>query len=273
MSAPPPGVLTAFGADAEAVLLDGGMGETWRAGDLVLKPVGDRDAHAWVCDLFDGWGDRAVRVPAPVRTARGDWSLDGWGAHVWLPGSTARAGDDPDRFRECVDAFHRAIAAVAPPTFLAGRTDAWAFGDRVAFDGVAPVGSPEVRALIARAATALRPVRTAPQLVHGDLGGNTLWADGLPPAVIDFSPYYRPSGWALAVVAMDAICWDGAAPDLLDRWADVDEWDQLLLRAVVFRLATRGRFEAEGAVRSGSDGYLDGRVGVDLVLDRIARAA
>jgi len=40
--------------------------------------------------------------------------------------------------------------------------------------------------------------------------GNVLFADASPPAVIDFSPYWRPAGLALAVAAVDALMWGGA---------------------------------------------------------------
>lgn len=52
---------------------------------------------------------------------------------------------------------------------------------------------------------AVRPVRLPSQLVHGDIAGNVLFAAGQSPAVIDFSPYWRPPGYALAVAAVDLL--------------------------------------------------------------------
>ena len=53
---PPPGeVLRAFGVRDEPVLLDGGQRRTWRAGDVVLKPVEDPDEHVWLCETYDAW--------------------------------------------------------------------------------------------------------------------------------------------------------------------------------------------------------------------------
>jgi hypothetical protein len=46
---PPREALRAFGVRVEPVLLDGGRRRTWRAGDVVLKPVGDPDEHDWLC--------------------------------------------------------------------------------------------------------------------------------------------------------------------------------------------------------------------------------
>jgi uncharacterized protein (TIGR02569 family) len=271
-AAPPAEVLAAFGAVAGPEPLPGGMGVAWRAGDLVLKPVDHVDVHDWICDVQDGWTSEAVRVPQPVRPVGGNgWSVAGWGAHRWLPGTTARAGVDPHRFRAGVEAFHAAVAHLEPPEVLRRRDDAWARADRVAFDGEEPVGSAEVLELLLRARSALRPITLPVQVVHGDVGGNTLWHDELAPGLIDFSPYHRPAGWPLAVAAMDAVCWEDADPALLDRWSDLDEWDQLLLRAVVFRLATRGIGENLGWQQPGSDGYVARRgASVDLVLDRVA---
>lgn len=71
---------------------------------------------------------------------------------------------------------------------------------------------------------------------------------------------------------MDAVCWEGAPISLLDEWAAQPGWDQLLLRAVIYRVGTRGRNEALGLSPVGSDGYVARRgTSVDLVLDRIGR--
>ena len=49
---------------------------------------------------------------------------------------------------------------------------------------------------------------TAPnQIVHGDLHGNVLFAGDAAPAVVDLTPYWRPGGWAIGVLAVDAVAW------------------------------------------------------------------
>jgi hypothetical protein len=68
--------------------------------------------------------------------------------------------------------------------------------------------------------------------VIGDL------ADGMPPAVIDFSPLERPAGLPLAVVAVDALQWRQARPEALGQLADEPELDQLLVRALIYRHIT-----------------------------------
>jgi hypothetical protein len=76
-------------------------------------------------------------------------------------------------------------------------------------------------------------------VIHGDLTKNVLFADPLQPAVIDVTPYWRPAGFAAAVVVGDAICWRDADPDpLVVATLTVAEFPQLLVRAVIYRLVT-----------------------------------
>jgi hypothetical protein len=98
------------------------------------------------------------------------------------------------------------------------------------------------------------PPSETSQLVHGDLGsGNVLFAPGLAPAVIDFSPYWRPPGFAEAVVAGDAVVWHEAGVPLLRAVAAVSGpyFAPYLARAVIFRLATANERMRGGNFRLG----------------------
>ena len=80
-----------------------------------------------------------------------------------------------------------------------------------------------------------------------------LFADGLPPAVIDFSPYWRPTGFASAVVVGDALLWEGADAGLLTAVAHVDDFPQLLVRALIFRAVVDALFRKGEPQRPDSD--------------------
>jgi uncharacterized protein (TIGR02569 family) len=255
MSAPPPEVLDAFGATGEPMLLPGGMARAWRCGDVVLKPVVDVDEHAWVCDVYDAWSSGVVRVPQPL-SADGAWAFAGWGAHVFVPGTTARLADDALWFRDACIAFHEAVAGIARPAFIDLRDDPWSCGERVAWDGLEPQGAAQTLDLLHRAVARLRPVDLSSQAVHGDLGGNLL-REGDRAGVIDWPAYWRPAAWALAIVATDAVCWEGAEPEVMDRLATGTDLPQLLLRAAIYRLATRGHQEVHGLATPDDDGYLE----------------
>ena len=254
---PDPGVLAAFGAHADPVRLPGGEGTAWRAGEIVLKPAGDPRVARWTAGLYRDLGplagrrDPGFRVPRPLRTAAGDWVggdpvTGGWAAWQWLPGEPASwAGVSPfwPRLIAASRAFHAELAGRPAPSWLGRDGSPWTIGDQVAWGerdpGSVLATAPgslggQLRSLLA----ALRPVRLPRQLIHGDLGGNVLFADGEPPAVIDFSPYWRPAGLALAVAAVDALMWGGASPAVLDELDGEQELDQLLARALVYRLVT-----------------------------------
>jgi uncharacterized protein (TIGR02569 family) len=267
---PSPATRAAYGVTAEPALLPGGFSQTaWRAGDVVLKRVAHEDEHTWLCEVYDAWTAPDVRVPRPLQTSDGAWSHDGWGAHLWIAGEPRGPDGDPDWFRAAVEAFHRVTATLDPPGFVATRDDAWSHGDRVAWEGAKPVGSAETLAKLDRASALRAPVDLPSQVVHGDLAGNVLCAPGLPPAMIDWPPYVRPPGWALAVAAMDAVCFGGADSGLLDRWADEPQWDQLLVHALIYRIATRGHREAATEEPFGSDGYVEEDRGLRLLEERI----
>lgn len=69
--------------------------------------------------------------------------------------------------------------------------------------------------------------------MHGDLGGNVVFHETLPPAVIDVSPYWRPAGYADAIVVADAVAWGRAGDELVHRHLAASG-TQLLLRVVLF---------------------------------------
>jgi uncharacterized protein (TIGR02569 family) len=253
MSAPPPEVLEAFGVRDRPTLLAGGMQRTWRAGEVVLKPVEDDAEHDWVCEVYDAWSSSEVQVPQPLRAGRA-WAFEGWGAHVFVPGTTARLGDDPDWFRQACWAFHEAISGLPRPGFIDLRDDVWSRGERMAWAGLPPLGDAPTVELLSRAVALLRPVDLPAQAVHGDLGGNVL-RDGDRPGVIDWPAYWQPAAWALAIAATDAVCWEHTDPVVLHRLATGPDWPQLLLRAAIYRLGTRGAQEAHGLPTPDDDGY------------------
>ncbi|HET6533031.1 MAG TPA: TIGR02569 family protein [Actinoplanes sp.] len=235
--APPAAVLDAFGATGPPRRLPGGKGGTWQSGDIVLKPAEGDDETRWRSDVLAALpDDPRFRVARPVRARDGDWLADGWTAAEAVAGQPApRRVDDVIRAGE---AFHQAIAALPRPSFLDHRDDPWTYGDRLAWNEPVPPGATAPSVHLSPLIAARRPVTLPAQVVHGDLSGNVLFADGLPPAIIDWPAYWRPPAWAAAVVVVDALCWHGADPQVIDRWANLPAWDQMLIRALIYRIAT-----------------------------------
>ena len=110
----------------------------------------------------------------------------------------------------------------------------WARADRIAWGEETGPADP----LLEQLHDAYRPIDLPSQLIHGDLLGNVLFASGRPPAIIDWAPYWRPADYAAAIAVADAACWHGYPLERLRADGGTVEWRQLLLRALVFRIAT-----------------------------------
>jgi uncharacterized protein (TIGR02569 family) len=235
--APSDAVLAAFGVTTEPVPLPGGQGRTWRAGRLVLKPVEFLAETLWRAGVLAELTESAgFRVARPARALDGAWVAQGWEACRLVEG-------EPDVRRQddvlvAGAAFHAAVAGLPRPAFLDLRDDPWSLGDRIAWDELPVQAGPAALELLEPLLRSRRPVDLPSQLVHGDLAGNVLFADGLPPAIIDWPAYWRPASWASAVAVADALCWYGASPALAARWSHLPDWGQLLIRALIYRIAT-----------------------------------
>jgi uncharacterized protein (TIGR02569 family) len=226
-------VLDAFGVTGEPVALGGGEGRCWRVADVVLKPCEDEAEWTWLADVLPSVPQDGFRLAPPMRATDGRWVVDGWCSQPFVP------GEHDERWVEVIetgDRFHTAIASLARPSFLDLRTNPWSIGDGVAREELAPtVAHP----ILARLLAMREPIAAASQVIHGDLTENLLFAEGLPPAIIDVTPYFRPRGFAAAVVVGDAVRWRDADPDpLLEAVADDPSFPQLFVRAVIYRLVT-----------------------------------
>jgi uncharacterized protein (TIGR02569 family) len=234
VDAPPASVVRAFGAQGEPTRLLGGRDTAWRVGDVVFKPldmaVPELEWQASVLSELVG-GD--VRVAPPLRSRCGALIVNGWTGWPWLVGRHA-----PQWFDVIAAGgrFHAALTSVPRPAHLLDScSHRWAHADRVAWEeAAAPETSPSDLAWLL---AARRPISLPSQMIHGDLSGNVLLADGQPPAVIDFSPYWRPKEYATAIVLVDAIAWHHANGQVLELLpSDKNQGTQLLIRAAIFRM-------------------------------------
>ncbi|WP_067497668.1 hypothetical protein [Actinoplanes sp. TFC3] len=236
---PPEAVLRSFGATEELVRLAGGKGGTWRAGEVVMKPAEGDDEVRWRCEILSALPQTSdFRIARPIRSKEGHWISYGWEATRFVP-----AQPDPQRVDDVIragEAFHAAVANVPRPSFLDTRSDPWANGEWLAWDGPhRPAGFARRPSGLLDDLLAIREDVDLPeQMVHGDLIGNVLFAGQAVPVVIDWAAYWRPPAWAYAVVVVDAMVWHGFDVMLARRYEHLPAWGQMLVRAAVFRLAT-----------------------------------
>ena len=237
MLVPPAAVLAAFSvAGSRPVLLSGGQGMSWLAGDVVFKPAdSDLEELAWQAQIFAQIPSAGFRLARPRRAADGSLCVDGWCAAEYVTGT-----HEARRWPEIIAAgerFHAALRGIPRPAFLDQRFSRWAISDRVAWGEIPASEFPYVRHL-PELVSALRPVTAPSQLIHGDLTGNVLFDSPQPPAIIDFSPYWRPTAYASAIVIADALVWEGADRQVLDAVTHICDFGQYLVRALIFRAVT-----------------------------------
>jgi uncharacterized protein (TIGR02569 family) len=180
-----------------------------------------------------------------VRSSTGEWVVDGWSAWEALPGEHVHAG----RWIDVLQVARRlndALSGLPRPGFLDVRTHAWAVADRMAWcEEPGTVAHEVLRPVADRLTALLRPENSDSQVIHGDLTGNVLFAPGRLPGVIDFTPYWRPARFCLAIVAVDAVLWHGAPALLRDAVPTTGDGTSLLARAALRRLITSDRLAAD----------------------------
>ncbi|MGO8960036.1 MAG: TIGR02569 family protein [Streptosporangiaceae bacterium] len=249
---PPQAVLAQFGvAGLPLAHLGGGQGTSWRAGDLVVKPADLPVAELeWLAAVLPRLECDGFRVAGQRLAADGSVCVGGWCATEYVAGAHA-AGRWPEVIA-VGHRFHAALRGIARPGFLDQRDSPWAIGDRVAW-GELPAGEFAQVHHLRRLIAARRPVPAPSQLIHGDLGGNVLFHDELPPAIIDFSAYWRPVAFAAAIVVADALVWEGADARLLDAVSGIEDFGQHLIRALIYRAVTDFLFATADPVPAGRD--------------------
>jgi uncharacterized protein (TIGR02569 family) len=230
---PPEGVRAAFAVDGEPVRTH--TSRVWRVGDVAFKIVEDGRQHIWLSELAsESKTASGFRVPPPLRSTSGEWLVDGWSASRWIDGS-----EDPRRWQELLTtgaAFHRWLRSIPRPQWLDSARDLWRTADLIAWGEADAVTSEPFAALIEELLAIRSSLDAVDQLIHGDLTRNVLFpSDSGDPWVIDLSLYWRPTGYAAAIVAVDCYEWEGVGGEVIDAVAAEPNGLQLLVRAALFR--------------------------------------
>jgi len=231
-------VLDLFAVPDTLEHLPGGVGGSFRAGDLVLSPGRDADVMAWLSPVLARLAVALEEEPAarlrlalPIPARDGSWVVDGWAATRFEP--DLEVCDDLEVARRAGRLLHARLdeSVRTPDASIEARTGRWADAERMAFGEQELAGDEDAVDLAARALAGCTPDTSARQLVHSDLAGNVLRDPSGSAFVVDFSPAWRPVAWAEAVCVLDSVIWSGAHPLALASVAPQD-----LRRAVAFRV-------------------------------------
>ena len=252
---PPEHVLATFGVKSgEPEQLGAGWEGGWRYGEIVVAQITDHARAAWSAKVRETLFVDGLRLARPVRSTDGRYVVSGWRADTFVAGAPEPRDD------EVVATgvrLHEATSKLERPRFLTQMpvppwtdVDVFTAADRAAWEDRPlqnlPLGAPvlpetedrtKATELLTQLAGLRKPTKSPSQLVHGDLYGTVLFAGAAAPGITDITPYWRPASWAAGVVVVDALSWGDADDGLVERWDALPEWPQMLLRALMFRLA------------------------------------
>ena len=228
-------ILRAFGTTHDPVPIAGGQGQNFRSGNVILKPAKDDAETNGIAEFYLSIESEEFRLPKPIRTDRGKLVYNGWQAWEYLKGQPVR-GRWEEKVEICIR-FHQAIADYPRPAYFKWREqNPWVVADKATWGEMEIVHHPRIAPAIERLSKCLREAHEKSQLIHGDFGGNVLLLEEDPPAIIDFSPYWRPVEFAVGIIIADAIVWEGADLSLVEIGSKLSNFHQHLIRAELRRI-------------------------------------
>ncbi|CAB1003003.1 TIGR02569 family protein [Corynebacterium diphtheriae] len=223
----------------------------WRVGNVAFSQVIHPDRSAWSARVRDKLQPQGLRVVRPLKSTDGRYINAGWRANSFEEGRLARRVD------ETVVAALRLDTALAdidvPDSFsepdshdlfsLADHS-AWAPEPMVAL-GVTPDAEAvflnpaqlTAQRLLPKIVLLLRDIDAPIQVTHADMFATTIYSGNQMPVVTDLVGVARPYGYTAAVCIVDALLAGAVDEGIIDRFSHIQHRDQLLLRALAYRIA------------------------------------
>jgi len=223
-------------------LLTGGSQAAYRIGEAVLKKVHPRSLETehslalipWLATELATISQEGFRLAQQVSSVDGRWLLDdNWAAWEFLDGEQAHASDIPAAI-EAIRAMHKSLSHIEKNPLLDSNSTAWGVAHRHCWHRKSIRVHPVLADLVHQLYAKYRPLPDQPQqLIHGDLNpSNILVGLGITPGFIDFTPFWAPADFALAIFAN----WIGPRQgdcSVLKHFEDIPYFYQLLVRAAV----------------------------------------
>ena len=235
-------VLDAFGLSGDVATLPGGSGYAYRVGDVVLKQFEETTLETehslelapWLFPVLHNVEHGNFRLAKPIQTNENRWiAKGGWTAWTAISGRPAKSSEVPVAIL-AIQSLHERISGVAKHPLLDQNTTAWGVAHHNCWQDKLSWVHPEIEPLLDALYARLKPLPDAQsQLIHGDLHpGNILIARGEHPGIVDFTPFWSPPNFALAIFA-NFIGPRRGNTDALRHFGNIPEFGQLLLRAAI----------------------------------------
>lgn len=232
------------------------LGSAWdwglKAGRIAFSQVTSVPQATWSAKLRARMGTvPGLTVVQPVLSQDGRVQVQGWRANEWVPGTLVARVDHAVHVALNLE---EALAGEPLPEFtidasdIEGETGIFGLADRAAWSvDPAPIlarklprrPSAEQSMALTMAEelrTRILPLDRPQTLCHADVLGTTLFSGSRPPAVVDIVPVARPAGYSAALVVVDGLLADAVDEGIVARWAHLPDWEQLLLRALLYRV-------------------------------------
>jgi len=238
----PEHVLDAFNLSGPIQPLSGGTVSVYRVGNLVIKPLMPtslENPHSlvlapWLAENFANLTEQGFRLTRQVPTCENRWlTRDNWTAWTVLEGSVPIKDDIP-QIVTAIRALHRAISHFSKHPLLDQNDIAWGVAHKYCWGERPPWIHPKLEEIVTALYDKLNPLPPMEwQLIHGDLSpDNILIAPEKPPGFIDFTPFWAPVDFAIAIFANFIGPRKGDA-SILPYFDDIPHFRQLLLRAAI----------------------------------------
>ncbi len=232
---PTQAIAIAFGSEETPVLLGGGQGTSYRAGNIILKPSEGIEIQNWTAEIYKNLPENLqVRFPRPIKSIYGTWVHEGYIASSFLEGEH-KNGHYGEKLLASI-AFHKLLKGIPKPNFVGVGNNSWSVSDLVAWDKLEFNYDQEFMDLYIQIKPHLKQLNLPEQLVHGDLSGNFLVHKTLPIAIIDYSHTWAPCGFAEGIMLADVIAWENASPEDLEVFKQIPDIDQFAWRGILRRI-------------------------------------
>jgi len=258
-------VLSAFFIKDEPVPLKGGQGITWRAEEYIIKPTINEEETKWCAEIIQQLPQDAYRIPRYQKTQDNQWIYQGWFVLKFIEGEHIK-NHWGEKISVC-KGFNNLLTNIPKPDFIDKRTDPWSIASKMTW-GEMPLNYVDgLKNYIDKISKYLRPIAVKDQIVHGDIAGNMLFAKGLTPGVIDFTPIWRPKEYSLAIFIVDAITWQEAEDSIISLVENERDIFQFLLRAALFRALATSEYHLEHNINRPAEIEEHEHV-LDIILDK-----